>query len=271
MLARLRRPGLQYDRLPLRHGTEQRTGLGGERRTDPLLQFALSAALLRLAAEHDGERRQAEFVEPDFERHAGVGPRHDLRRLGSVEDRVHQRGAEYVTGRVAEHAGEPRIQSRLDLRREVVVRNARPCPARNRLQGDNNALGVAARAVWRVDGTRFRRPLLLVERLHGRARAVHVAPGDLEHAFGDQEVADGIHLVEQVVDDSRDRRLVRSSQHQRRLGRCEDRADARGPVLGNQADAVDDVARRNRFLRFVARLVARRHQRKCAPQFEDVL
>ena len=135
----------------------------------------------------------------------------------------------------------------------------------------HHALGVAARAAWRVGHARVGRALLLVECHHRRARAVHIAAGDLEHTLGEQQVRRGIHLVNHAVDDAGDRIGLHRGQNQRRIGGREYRVDAALFVFVDQSHAIDHVARGNRFLGLAGRLVAGRHQWISAAQFEYVL
>jgi hypothetical protein len=93
-------------------------------------------------------------------------------------------------------------------------------------------------------------------------------PPTIRCALGDEQIGDRVHLVEQVLDQDGDR-ATGVGERRRHAG---DRERRLGIAIGvHQANAVDDVARRDRLLRLVARCRSGRPQRKGAPALEHEL
>ena len=84
-------------------GADVGAQLVAEQRGDPFLHRALAAALLRFAAQHERQRREAELGDAGAERRAVLDPRVARRR------RRHQHlGDELVLRRIAEQAARAR-------------------------------------------------------------------------------------------------------------------------------------------------------------------
>jgi hypothetical protein len=106
-----------------------------------------------------------------------------------------------------------------------------------------------------------RRPLA-IERIHRRCRALGVAHSHLVHALGQEQIGDRVDQGIELAELCNDPMLVRAARRQLRPAR-EQRVAEVLPEL-QQLDAVDDVARGDRFQ--LHGIVAAGHQRHgCQP------